>query len=232
MGASDLSEADFAALLELAEAKFQRWLRKEWLPERDRRINELKKQPLMFGGRVVHARRIYEELLAGEVRQRVGFYAEVARESGNPEMLSAYRLGEFRERIMTSVGHVCTALKENIEREARAAGNVSPAQLQALVSERLYVHLRARILDIANVELGVLEAEGNLSQPTRAATRRGYRAEIRAWMKAVGVKTNADAARRLAVSVDTLKSIMSTKGNKKYSDETRNSVLKKIGLLH
>jgi hypothetical protein len=165
MGAPDLGKADFAALLELAESKFNRWLRKEVLPERDRRLLGLKSQRLMFGGRAFQMQRIYEEFLCREVRGHIGFYAEVAHDSGNPEMLSVQRLAERREHIMTSVGHACAALKDTIKRDARAEGNVSETQLQALLDEKLYEQLSGRILNVVNDEIGVLEAEGNLSAP-------------------------------------------------------------------
>ena len=59
--------------------------------------------------------------------------------------------------------------------------------------------------------------------------RRGYRVEVRQWMKDEGLATNAAAARRLGLSTSGLKSIMSSKGEKRYGDETLTRVLKDIG---
>jgi len=177
MAEPDLSKADFAALLDLSEKKFNRWLRKKLLPERDRRLGELKNQRLTFGGRASHAAGINEELLSRKVRKRIGFYAGVAHDSGNPEMLSAQRLAEFRDRIMTSVGLACARMKNDIEMEARAVGNVSEAQLQALLNEQLYAQLRARVFDVVNAELGVLEAEGELAEPPEPVGDTGRKAE-------------------------------------------------------
>ncbi|SPF56437.1 hypothetical protein SBA4_860016 [Candidatus Sulfopaludibacter sp. SbA4] len=59
--------------------------------------------------------------------------------------------------------------------------------------------------------------------------RRGYRAEVRRWMESEELLTIPDAAKRLGVGPDTLKSIMSNKGKKRYSDDTLSAVLKKIG---
>jgi hypothetical protein len=63
----------------------------------------------------------------------------------------------------------------------------------------------------------------------QAKTRRGYRQEITAWMKSEGIKTQSEAAKRLAVSLDILKTIMSDQGKLRCSEETLNSVLKKTG---
>jgi hypothetical protein len=72
-----------------------------------------------------------------------------------------------------------------------------------------------------------------LEQPQVGAgvpgARRGYRAEVRQWMLSKGLRTIPEAARRLAVGVDTLKSIMSSKGKRRYGDGTLRTVLKAIG---
>jgi hypothetical protein len=60
------------------------------------------------------------------------------------------------------------------------------------------------------------------------AVRRGYRKEVREWMRIKELKTIPDAAKRLGVGVDTLKSIMTDKGDKRYGDDTLKSVLEKI----
>jgi hypothetical protein len=61
------------------------------------------------------------------------------------------------------------------------------------------------------------------------ATRRGYKREVRAYMEKKGLSTIPEAAQALAVGVDTLKSIMTSRGKKRYSDGTLQGVLKKIG---
>ena len=65
--------------------------------------------------------------------------------------------------------------------------------------------------------------------PKTRAPRRGYRSEVRAYMKKHTLRTNAIAARHFGVSVDTLKSIMSTKGERRFSEDTLQGVLAKIG---
>ena len=59
--------------------------------------------------------------------------------------------------------------------------------------------------------------------------RKGYRAEIKAWMVAEGLDGIPAAAKRLGVSETTLKSIMSTKGERRYGEDTLERVLKTIG---
>jgi hypothetical protein len=65
--------------------------------------------------------------------------------------------------------------------------------------------------------------------PLRSSTRRGYRSEIKAYMKAHSLRTNVMAARHFGVGVDTLKSIMSSKGKVRCSQDTLDKVLKTIG---
>jgi len=47
-------------------------------------------------------------------------------------------------------------------------------------------------------------------------------------MKRKELKSVADAAKRLGVGPDTLKSIMSSKGRKRYADDTLADVLRQI----
>ena len=160
MNPPDISKADFSALLELAESRFDAWHRRELRPERDRRLSELQKQNLTSGGRAVFAMRTYRALLEREVRERIGFYSAVAHESGNPEMLSKPRLEEYRDLIMISVKHAIGALMDQIERDATAAGDILKS---VLPDQHRYVQLRAEILDVVNAELRVLEAEWKLA---------------------------------------------------------------------
>lgn len=60
--------------------------------------------------------------------------------------------------------------------------------------------------------------------------RPGYKDEIDEWMSREGLKNLEVAARRLAVSVDVLKSIRSSKGRARHSDDTLSDVLAKTGI--
>jgi hypothetical protein len=59
--------------------------------------------------------------------------------------------------------------------------------------------------------------------------RQGYRTEVRKWMKDKQVKTIEDAAKRLHIGSSTLKSIMTSRGKKRYGEQTLKDVLEKIG---
>lgn len=59
--------------------------------------------------------------------------------------------------------------------------------------------------------------------------RKGYRNEITAWMRKSEISSQVFAAKRLNVSIDVLKSIMSDKGRPRYSHDTLQDVLGKIG---
>jgi hypothetical protein len=103
----------------------------------------------------------------------------VAHDSGNREMLSAQRIGEFRDRIMTSVELGCKRLREDIEKDRRGSGReVSEAQLQALLDDKQYEQLGGRVLDVANDELGVLEAEGNVLPDVRVPNTQAPQAAL------------------------------------------------------
>jgi len=75
-------------------------------------------------------------------------------------------------------------------------------------------------------EAGAAADPGPAAEPAR---RCGYRAEVRAWMKREGVLTLDPAAKRLAISLSALKSIMSVRGKRRYSQTTLNRILEIIG---
>jgi hypothetical protein len=60
-------------------------------------------------------------------------------------------------------------------------------------------------------------------------SRQGYRREVDQWKNKMGIRTIAEAARKLVVGVDTLKSIRSSRGKLRCSEKTLKAVLKKIG---
>jgi hypothetical protein len=192
VNAPDFSKGGFAALLELAESKFHAWHLKELRPELERRISELEKQNLTSGGLAVCAIGIYREFLEREVRQRIGLYAAVAREAGSSEMLSKGRIEEYRDRIMTTVGHCAAALKDHIERDARAAGDLPES---ALPNEHRYLQLEVEILDVVNAELRPLEAEGKPAGRTEVET-----SVMRANPSSRGLALKADAEANRAVA--------------------------------
>jgi hypothetical protein len=70
--------------------------------------------------------------------------------------------------------------------------------------------------------------ENNGNKSATQNLRRGYRAEVKKWMKDKGLRSIPDAAERLCVGLDSLKSIMSSKGEKRYGDELLKTVLEKI----
>jgi hypothetical protein len=59
-------------------------------------------------------------------------------------------------------------------------------------------------------------------------SRRGYRAEVKAWMADEQIETIGDAAKKLGVSETTLKSIMSDVGEVRYGKDTLERVLRMI----
>jgi PP-loop superfamily ATP-utilizing enzyme len=75
----------------------------------------------------------------------------------------------------------------------------------------------------------VSDSQGHAGSKKAPVVRRGYRSEVLAWMKRTGMENIRQAAKRLGVSVSTLKSIMSERGQQRYGPDTLDEVLKKIG---
>lgn len=98
--------------------------------------------------------------------------------------------------------------------------------LQPEIERILADILQLRAVGKSNQGAGEGPADGGAATPN---ARRGYRKEVRQWMESKRLRTVPEAARRLGVGRDTLKSIMSSKGEKRYSDDTLNDVLEKIG---
>jgi hypothetical protein len=165
MNRSDIGEADFPALLDLAERKYRAWCLEELVPDEARRISELKKQSLSSAGRAFYAIRISRELQERAVCKRIGFYAEVARDWQSSEMLTEPRLREYLKLILRTVRHSIAGLKCSIEQDARITGD---APESALPQKLRYVNLRSAILNVAKAELRVLEAEGKLASQRAA----------------------------------------------------------------
>ncbi len=152
-------EIDVPALLELAESRFRAWLLTELVPERKRQFDGLRTRNLSSSGRATQALRISSELLQREVRQRIHCYAETARQRTAPELYTEIHLNELRQKIMASVAATLDALKDMVERDAHAAGDVPPS---AFPPQARYTQVRSEILDVVNAELRVLAAEGKL----------------------------------------------------------------------
>ncbi|MBI1789595.1 MAG: hypothetical protein HYR60_18840 [Acidobacteria bacterium] len=126
--------------------------------ERHRKHNEIAGLRLSSLGRAIHWRRICQEFLERDVRERIAIYKRVADEKRCPEMLSKAHLDRLRERIMTTVHTTCGAFRDQIERDCRVAGDANPLQIDASVQRIPFIE--SAILDVVNAELRVLQAEG------------------------------------------------------------------------
>jgi hypothetical protein len=75
---------------------------------------------------------------------------------------------------------------------------------------------------------GQAEPSREAGSPAKPVSRRGYKAEINEWMSRNEIGTLAEAAGKLGVSIDILKSIRSSKGKARHGADTLRAVLKKI----
>lgn len=78
----------------------------------------------------------------------------------------------------------------------------------------------AGLANVATTRVGLKDSHG----------RKGYRAEVRRWMKSTGMETLSQAAKRLGVGKDTLKTIMSCKGKLRCAESTQTATLTKMGI--
>ncbi len=87
----------------------------------------------------------------------------------------------------------------------------------------------------ASTQAGKTVPKPSEAEPTGAAdnsgtgNRKGYRTEVRQWMKRKKLKKIDQAASKLGVSPDVLKSIMSDRGKPRFGKVSLQSVLKQIG---
>jgi hypothetical protein len=89
----------------------------------------------------------------------------------------------------------------------------------------------ARLQEVAEVQ-EVEAANAEAKVVTEPGRKRGYRVEVRQWMARENVRTVAEAAKRLGISESTLKSIMSARGKRRYSEETLNRILGIVCVKH
>jgi hypothetical protein len=178
---SQTGNVDFSALLELAEARYLAWLGKENLPELQRRLCEVRQRYSNSRGRASANMEIRKEFLAIAIRKRVGFYAELAREPWNPEMLSKVCLEQYRGRILADVKAAALSWRDNAAQDARTSGDypVLPICNQELNPERnaelnaeLDMMFCDSLLRVLNDELRVLEAEGKVAPRSVASPAR------------------------------------------------------------
>jgi hypothetical protein len=83
-------------------------------------------------------------------------------------------------------------------------------------------------LDRRFLEKAVMPCESTAAV-AEVKPRRGYRTEVRQWMELEGLGTLDIAARRLHISVSTLKSIMSDRGKRRHGDAVLTRILGSIG---
>jgi hypothetical protein len=107
-------------------------------------------------------------------------------------------------------------------------------QLQQRFRTQLQSVLRSRVTDWGRplpelVAAGAMTSDVKVPTQAMAGARRGYRPEVLTYMAKNNIATQPMAARKLGVSLDILKSIMTNKGKPRYGQETLKRVLEEIG---
>jgi hypothetical protein len=178
-------------------------------------------------------------LLQGQAQDEAPFQAAATEFVGYQRVL-AHRIDpvctESVERYLRQLDRICEGI---LARYGRWECKNAIAEMRAEAERLAWISLGKQM---AGAKAGTITTDSKLEQPeagadtgkapatATAVARRGYRAEVHKWMETKGLKTVPEAARRLGVSVDTLKSIMSTRGKKRYGDEKLGHVLEQIGI--
>jgi len=133
-------------------------------------------------------------------------------------------IGDFTQEVQTKLNELQSEYREP---DGKARKILSATEVALLTTEMYRGDGR-----LGGALPSTLQALENVARMIEdlAKTRRGYKAEIRRWMKDNKVANLEIARRRLGVGLSTLKSIMTDKGEKRYSDETLRNVLRKIGV--
>jgi hypothetical protein len=96
-------------------------------------------------------------------------------------------------------------------------------------AERTFADLKQQFSEPLDPPADLYAIHRGIEGTRNQGTRRGYRSEIRAFMKTKELPTLPATAKFLGVGTDTLKNIMSSRGELRCSDATLQDVLKKIG---
>jgi len=131
---------------------------------------------------------------------------------------------------MLSSHRLVTVMSSSILRWELPPRPIRPKIFRAFKNSTEWRRYQGELLEVAG-----LQSRPDVSTSAPLATntiepRKGYRSEVRQWMKANGISGVKAAAKRLAVSDSTLKSIMSTKGEIRYSPNKLADILAKIKL--
>ena len=152
-------------------------------------------------------------------------FAEQVCELGSSHIWSGQRMRVEIENYLASVAMHYHDRFVPTDTQIRDKCENQPRIVQSIKDLPEWRDLQERMKQIA-------ESHGEAISPKPAValnTRRAYRPEVHAWMKAKGIQTISAAAERIKVSQSVLKSIMSSRGKRKYSDETLAEVLRRIG---
>ncbi|MGB9457519.1 MAG: hypothetical protein WCB12_15835 [Bryobacteraceae bacterium] len=114
---------------------------------------------------------------------------------------------------------------------SRMTGQLTSEILRQFEKSSEWPQYQEMLLEVAEAQ-DAGTADSGAEALAGPARRRGYRAEVRQWMVGENLRTVADAAKRLGISQSTLKSIMSSRGIRRYGEQTLNRVLEILGVKH
>ena len=136
--------------------------------------------------------------------------------------LTRRRINEFRDSLIREA-----YFKKNPKANPSTHHTFWKNTLEDIDYDEEWVKIQERLKEVA--EWCSVAPVNEDSKIAGARSRRGYSEQIHQWIEREGLGNVERAARRLGVSKSVLKSIMSTKGKMRYSQETLERVLKEIG---
>ena len=166
------------------------------------------------------------------IQSNVKEYGERLIEQARRDMCQ-YDSGYSFQRVQVEVSHFHREAWQGIEGSERWVKFLievaEVAELQARTAGASNQAVGERVMPNPSADLMAKSDSRQHQTHATSQTRKGYRTEVRDWMKRVNLDTVEQAARKLGVSEATLKSIMSDKGKPRYGKEKLNQVLRVIG---
>jgi hypothetical protein len=101
-------------------------------------------------------------------------------------------------------------------------GSIEPAVHREFEKSEEWRQYQDTLLQVAENQAKPASVQAEQSGTNQ---RQGYRTEVKDWMKRNGIKTVAEASKRLSISETALKSMMSDRGKRRYSEETLARIL-------
>ena len=168
----DTQEECLSGALELAEAKYARFVNKS-RRDRDQLLDGLPPRQ-RFGGRAHSLQDAFLKTTERRIRKWATIYKRVASEQRCSSLISKPEIESLRKRMLASTKAAEDALVDRVLQDAAAAGDANQLVVHAW-EKNIRRTFQPTLLDVINSELSVLEAKGRVAgQPERRSVQASY----------------------------------------------------------